>query len=106
VALTATEDAVSEDEGFNMASLRKNVTGVDNTIWLNIEPAERLARLRSLRVLIMLRAREQAKLYDALRRAEKDADVLVEAERLLDEMPALTRRHVLASYAKLVEPVV
>lgn len=70
----------------------------------DITAAERLARLRSLRALAMVHCREERDLFDALRRAEKDETVLAMVESLIEQVPTLRRRHLYASYAKLMEP--
>jgi hypothetical protein len=66
-----------------------------------VDPAERLARLRSLRALALLLARPHARFIRALALAETDPASLPEALALLDRLPALTRRRLLASYAAL-----
>lgn len=69
---------------------------------VNIEPAERLARLRSLRAMARLIAGPTgAILVDRLRQAETDIGVLPEALAALDALPTLPRRRLLASYAAL-----
>jgi hypothetical protein len=70
----------------------------------NIDPAERLARLRAMRALAMTVARPHAgELIRALRRAEDEPAALPEALALLDRLPALARRRVLTSYATLAK---
>lgn len=66
-----------------------------------IEPAERLARLRSLRAMAVLKCRHQRNFIAALKAAETDDGALSKAERAFELMPALTRRHLLASYAHM-----
>lgn len=53
----------------------------------------------------MVHCREERDLYDALRRAETEPEALALAESLVDKVPTLRRRHMIASYAKLMEPV-
>jgi hypothetical protein len=66
-----------------------------------IDPAERLARLRSLRAMAILMCRPHGSFIDALKHAEVDADALTKAQSAFEQVPALARRHLLASYANL-----
>jgi len=67
-----------------------------------ITAAERLARLRSMRALVrVLVGPKGSDLAAALRQAEHDLAALDQAADLLDRLPSLPRRHVLASYAAL-----
>lgn len=71
-----------------------------------IEPAERIARLRSLRAIAMTVARPYAgDLIRALQRSESDPAALPEALALFDQLPSLARRRILCSYAALSAPV-
>jgi hypothetical protein len=65
-----------------------------------ISPAERLARLRALRALAHVFAHRHPDFATALLAAERgDDDALRRAQELLDRLPALNRRRLLASYA-------
>lgn len=71
----------------------------------DIEPAERLARLRSLRAITRLHLGPRGTAFaEALRRAETDPDQLEAALRQLDALASLDRRTVLASFAALHRP--
>ena len=67
-----------------------------------LDPAERLARLRSMRAIVHLTTGPRG---DALARklhlAERDPAHLPDAVAALDALAALDRRHVLASFARL-----
>ena len=67
-----------------------------------IDPAERLARLRSMRAIahLCLGPRGDA-LTDALRLSERNPDHLPAALTALDALAPLDRRTVLASFANL-----
>ena len=67
-------------------------------------PAERLARLRSLRALVQIFADASHPLVIALARAESDpSDAAAQAAwDALTTMPTRPRRHVLASLARLM----
>jgi hypothetical protein len=69
----------------------------------NLEPAERLARLRSLRALVQLLVGPDHPLCEALARAEVDPSdaAAIEAWEKLMTMPSLRRRRILASLATL-----
>jgi hypothetical protein len=70
--------------------------------WANgIPPAERVARLRSLRALALVCCAGNPEFTDALAAAETDADALGRAYRLLDYLPAPNKRKLLASYGLL-----
>jgi hypothetical protein len=66
-----------------------------------IDVAERVARLRALRAFAMVWARPQQDFISALARAESDPAALATAAALLNEIPALPRRRMLASYGAL-----
>ena len=67
-----------------------------------ITDAERLARLRSLRAIVRVLAGPRgADLAAALKRAESYIEALADAADLLEQLPAVPLRHVLASYAEL-----
>jgi hypothetical protein len=69
----------------------------------NIAASERLARLRSLRAIVMGIARWDQKLQQKLLQAETlAADDLDAAFVALETSPTLTRRRVLASYGELM----
>lgn len=71
----------------------------------DIDPAERLARLRSLRAIAHLCLGPRgAAVVDALHRSERDPDHLPAALRTLDALAPLDRRQVLASFARLHRP--
>ena len=66
-----------------------------------LDPAERLARLRSLRAIAMGVCRWEHKLIDALRLAETDMAALSEASDQFAALPALAKRRLWACYADL-----
>lgn len=69
----------------------------------DIEPPERLARLRSLRVVVRLLCGPRgADLERHLRDAETDRPALLRALDALDRLAPLDRRRVLASYAAVM----
>jgi hypothetical protein len=68
---------------------------------VGIGPAERLARLRSLRALAVVYCAGNPEFSDALAAAETDPDALGRAHRLLDYLPAPNKRKLLAAYARL-----
>ena len=59
------------------------------------------ARLRSLRMAVLLLYRHRTNFVDALTLAEMDDEWLLRARDELDRMPALHRRRLLASYLNL-----
>lgn len=65
----------------------------------NLDPAERMARARSLRTLLHVHCgaagREAGEL---LRQAERDPAALPDALAAFDRLPALSQRRVLATY--------
>jgi hypothetical protein len=65
---------------------------------VGLEAGERLARTRAMRALAGVFCHHHRKFVDALRAAETDPAALADALRLLDELPALNRRRLLASY--------
>lgn len=68
----------------------------------SLDPAERLARLRSMRAITNLCCGPRGEgLARALHLAERDAAHLPAAVAALDALAALDRRHVLASFARL-----
>jgi hypothetical protein len=67
-----------------------------------ISPAERLARLRSMRALALIYCRTSTDFISALERAETDADALPAAFNELECIPALQRRHLLATFLNLI----
>ncbi|GEO42144.1 hypothetical protein SAE02_62920 [Skermanella aerolata] len=72
--------------------------------WMQgLDPAERLARLRSLRALVQLLAGPDHPLCEALAQAEVDPTdaAAIEAWEALMTMPTLRRRRILASLATL-----
>ena len=69
------------------------------------EPAERMARLRAMRAMALLLARPHASFIRALELGESNPTSLSEALALLEQLPALTRRRLLASYARLARPI-
>ncbi|MDA8231695.1 MAG: hypothetical protein M0006_10185 [Magnetospirillum sp.] len=67
-----------------------------------LDPAERLARCRSLRALVRVLAGPRGReLAAALRQAEADPAALDLAAHLLDRLPTVPRRHILAAYVAL-----
>jgi hypothetical protein len=71
----------------------------------DLDPAERLARMRSLRALVQVFCGPKHPLVEALARAEVDPGdhAALEAWEVLERMPARSRRHVLASLAELMK---
>jgi hypothetical protein len=67
-----------------------------------IDPAERLARLRSMRALALVHCRYEVGFLESLKRAETDAAALPAAFDELQRLPALRRRHLLSSYCTLI----
>lgn len=71
----------------------------------NIEPGERIARLRCLRAIAHLCCGPRgAELVSLLQAAEADAEALPDALAALDRLASLDRRRILASYAALTAP--
>lgn len=69
----------------------------------DIEPAERLARTRSLRAIVRLLAGPRGiVLADHLRQAETDELALAPALAALDALEPVDRRRILASYAAMM----
>jgi hypothetical protein len=64
---------------------------------LSLDQAERLARIRALRALAGVFCHRLPTFGEAILRAESEPTALNEALRLLDQMPALNRRRLLAS---------
>lgn len=70
-----------------------------------LDPAERNARLRALRALVAVLCGPWGRtLADALAAAESAPERMGDAVAALDNLTALDRRHVLASYARLSAP--
>jgi hypothetical protein len=68
----------------------------------DISPAERLARLRSMRALALVHCRSHRESINTLHMAETLADALPRAFDQLECLPALRRRHLLAAYSQLI----
>jgi hypothetical protein len=66
-----------------------------------LDPAERQARIRALRALAGVFCHRFPSFGEALLRAETEPTALNEALQLLDQLPALNRRRLLASYSNL-----
>lgn len=70
-----------------------------------LDPAERLAQLRSLRTIVALRVGPRGvALAGLLRRAEADTAALGPAAAAINRLASLDRRHVLASFAAIHRP--
>jgi hypothetical protein len=69
----------------------------------DIDAPERLARLRSMRALAGVFCHHHPQFAEALRAAETDQAELERALQLLDELPALNRRRLLASYGAMTK---
>ncbi|MFJ7441286.1 hypothetical protein ACIQW5_26990 [Methylorubrum thiocyanatum] len=70
-----------------------------------IDVTERVARLRSLRAIVRLSTGPRGdRLAGLLHRAERDAAALAPALAALNQLAALDRRAVLASFAALHRP--
>lgn len=68
----------------------------------DIDPAERIARLRAFRALVRTFAGPAGReLSEALKRAEASPEALEQAGRLLGTLKPIPFRHVLSSYAAL-----
>src|SRR5207245_2768424 len=65
---------------------------------------ERVAGLRALAALVSVHCGSDHAAVDALRRAEADAGASDRALAEFDKLPALRRRHVVATYARLMRP--
>ena len=61
----------------------------------NLDPAERLARIRAMRALAGVFCHRHPKVDEALRAAETDPAALEQAFQLLNELPTLNRRRLL-----------
>lgn len=71
----------------------------------DLDPAERMARLRCLRAVVHLSTGPRGHiLTDLLLRAEQDAALLAPALAALSDLDPLDRRRVWASYATLNRP--
>lgn len=71
----------------------------------DLEPAERMARLRALRAVVHLTTgRRGDALADLLHQAEHEPTALPLAAAALNRLASLDRRHVCASYAALIRP--
>ena len=69
---------------------------------LDLDPAERLARLRSMRAIVRLSCGARGEAFaDLLRQAERDPAALEPAADALKRLAGLDRRHVLTSFAAL-----
>ncbi len=68
----------------------------------NLNHAERVARLRAMRALALLLCRPHSNFIKTLQQAETDPGALPAALDLLDHLPALRRRHLLAAYGQLI----
>lgn len=66
-----------------------------------VTPAERMARLRSMRALAHVYCPGNPEFTDALAAAESDPDALGRARRLLDYLPAPGLKKMLAAYGRL-----
>jgi hypothetical protein len=72
----------------------------------DLDPAERLARIRSMRAIVRLLAgRRGADLAALLNQAETDPAALPAAADALDRLAPLDMRRVLSSYAGLARPL-
>lgn len=71
----------------------------------NIEPGERIARLRCLTAIAHLSCGPRSvELVASLRAAEEDAGALLNALTALNRLAPLDRRRIWASYAALTAP--
>jgi hypothetical protein len=66
----------------------------------DVDPVERVAQLRTLRTLVHVYARDPD-VEDALARGESNSRNLPKALEAFDDLPALTRRRILATFAKI-----
>jgi hypothetical protein len=68
----------------------------------DLEPAERLARLRAVRALALVFARHHPTIHYVLKKAEQGRqDALLAAEKAIDKLPTIGKRRLLATYADL-----
>jgi len=68
--------------------------------WHDLDAAERLARLWSLRVAVrILAGGAGSRVEDAITAAEADVTLLPAADAALDTLPTITSRRVLATFA-------
>jgi len=70
-----------------------------------IDPAERVARCRGLEAVVhLVSGPEGNEAVRLLRTAERDPSALTDAARAINALPALTKRHIWASYAAVTKP--
>jgi hypothetical protein len=73
--------------------------------WIpGLDPIERTAQFRSLASLAALLIGSHHPLISALRQAERDGDAAAQAIKLLDSLPALTRRRMLSTFGAVTWP--
>jgi hypothetical protein len=70
----------------------------------DLDPVERIAQLRSLAGLAMVFLGPKHPLVETLRAAERDDEAAVQALAMLDTLPSLTRRRMLATFARITWP--
>ena len=68
----------------------------------DLDPAERVARLRAMQALCLGFARQHPEVGRTLAAAESDPGRLPVAQELIAKLPAKNRRRLLATYADLV----
>jgi hypothetical protein len=71
-----------------------------------VEEAERRAGLRALAALTLVFASATHPVVATLRLAERVPEMMGQALDEFDGLPALRRRHIVASYARLMRPLV
>jgi hypothetical protein len=71
---------------------------------VGIAPAERIAQLRALAALAAVFLGSAHPLVEMLRAAERDDDAAAQALALLDRVPSLTGRRMLATFCRVTWP--
>jgi hypothetical protein len=68
------------------------------------DEVERGKQLRSLQALVAVFLGSTSPLIAALRKAEDDAGALTAASDVLDKVPSVKRRHIMATFAAITWP--
>jgi hypothetical protein len=72
----------------------------------DLEPAERSARFRALAALVAILRGSGCPLVHALRAAEHDTGAAARAFELFEDLPALSLRRILSTFAAIHSPTV
>jgi hypothetical protein len=67
----------------------------------DLDPAERLARIRALRAIALTFAWRYPDLIDSLHDAESEPTALQATHLMFERLPAIPKRRILATYANL-----